>query len=76
MCMDCAPELYSYLMYLGLKAASACVDTNGDGKVSITEVQKVINGYLVLQVFYRGNLDFTKTKGKINYRITIKPNPG
>jgi hypothetical protein len=33
-------------MYLGLKAAAACVDVNSDGKVDIAEVQKVINCYL------------------------------
>ena len=35
-------------MFLGLKAAEACVDQDGVGGVSIAEVQKVINSFLGL----------------------------
>jgi hypothetical protein len=35
-------------MFLGLKAAEACVDQDGAGGVSIAEVQKVINTFLGL----------------------------
>jgi hypothetical protein len=35
-------------MYLGLKGAEACVNTDGTVGVGIAEVQKVINGYLGL----------------------------
>ena len=37
-------------MFLGLKAAEACVDRNGSGSVSIAEVQKVINSFLGLKL--------------------------
>lgn len=35
-------------MFLGLKAAEACVDQDGTGGVSIAEIQKVINSFLGL----------------------------
>lgn len=35
-------------MFLGIKTVAACVDTGGDSRVSIAEVQKAINGLLGL----------------------------